>query len=388
MIEWLYYTTLDLTLVLLLVMILRHPIRRFLGAHISYLLWLLPLLHIIIPVKFNRPELVTKYIQLPTGSDLIPVYTQPDQLSQTWVTAVFGMWLLGLVIWSALRIINGLQFKRLLNSQAESITDDQLKHLSLDAKRLQSTSIYLLQQPTGPMITGLFRNSIFLPKHFFTNYTTTEQQLMLQHELTHAKRLDLWAQLLAEIYRAVFWFNPLIHLAMRRFHEDQELACDYAVLKYADYNTRQAYGQALKKGLSAQLLPLSVTFFYHKHERFVMLSKHQNNTVMNLLGLFFTAAIAYLLLTQSMLVTGNKDTHIHGTLVSYEFNQIPLSTIVMLVSQTTATEEQITGLELINNTFITAQAENVHAYDFLDTVLKENHFKMSRQKQQWRISKL
>ncbi|MDZ4048456.1 MAG: TonB family protein, partial [Pseudoxanthomonas sp.] len=54
----------------------------------------------------------------------------------------------------------------------------------------------------------------------------------------------------------LFWFNPLVHMAARRFRLDQELACDAAVLRRHP-NQRRSYGEAmLKTQLAAISLPL------------------------------------------------------------------------------------------------------------------------------------
>ncbi len=388
MIEWLYYSTLDLSLLLLLILLIRKPVRRLLGAHISYLLWLLPVMHTMLPMKFNRPELITRHIQLPSSAELTPLYTQPEQMSQAMVTTLTVVWLLGLCTWLLIKTINWIQFNRLLAQHASHIPIAQLAHLLPEQPLPPAIQCFKLKHNSGPLITGLWRPRIFLPAQFFQHYTTAQQCLMLQHEITHAKRRDLWAQLLAEVFRALFWFNPLIHLASKRFHEDQELACDYQVLKLSDPDTRLAYGQALRKGMSAHLMPPSLSFFHHPQERFLMLSKHQNNAITNLLGLLFTAAIAYLLLTQTMFLVKPKDTAVHGPLVSYEFKQIPLSAIVMLVADASGSAPQISGLETLNNTLITAKADQVHAYDLIDTLLEKHRFKMLRQSDSWQINNL
>ena len=56
--------------------------------------------------------------------------------------------------------------------------------------------------------------------------------------------------------RCLYWFNPLVHMAARRFRLDQELACDAAVLRRHPKD-RRSYGEAmLKTQLAAISLPL------------------------------------------------------------------------------------------------------------------------------------
>lgn len=53
---------------------------------------------------------------------------------------------------------------------------------------------------------------------------------VLGHELAHIRRGDWAIQLLAELLRAVYWFNPLLWIACARLRQESEQACDDAVL--------------------------------------------------------------------------------------------------------------------------------------------------------------
>ena len=240
----------------------------------------------------------------------------------------------------------------------------------------------------GPLISGLFKPTIYLTLDFFEIYDAKQRQFIFEHELTHAKRLDLWTQFLAEIFKAVFWFNPLVHFTWTKFQQDQELACDHQVLKHADTKTRLDYGQTLKKGLSALLTPNSLTFFNHKHERFIMLSKHKTNLFINITGCSFIAAIGFLMLTKTGITFVEKNTERNGGKVSFRFNDIPLSDVAMLVVDVNKSVHNLKNLNLLKDTKITAHAQNVHSYDFFDQLLKDNGFQVERKAGNWEFSEL
>ena len=108
----------------------------------------------------------------------------------------------------------------------------------------------------SPAVFGLWRPRIVLPGDFTSRYDTREQALLLAHEREHIRRRDIPAQALAAALTCVFWFNPLVHIAARRFRLDQELACDAAVLRRHPKDRRN-YGEAmLKTQLAATSLPL------------------------------------------------------------------------------------------------------------------------------------
>jgi hypothetical protein len=50
------------------------------------------------------------------------------------------------------------------------------------------------------------------------------------HELAHAKRLDCLTHLIAQTARAIYWFNPLIWVALRNMQSERERACDDLVI--------------------------------------------------------------------------------------------------------------------------------------------------------------
>jgi TonB family protein len=77
-----------------------------------------------------------------------------------------------------------------------------------------------------PLVFGLFHPAILLP----ANWPATERNVALRHELAHLERHDLWTSLAAHLACAVYWFHPFTWLLARRLQEEQEAACDDAVL--------------------------------------------------------------------------------------------------------------------------------------------------------------
>ena len=70
---------------------------------------------------------------------------------------------------------------------------------------------------------------------------------MMFHELCHYQRKDAWWNTLFCVLRCVFWFNPLIRFAERRFRLDQEQSCDQFVLWDEPASQRVLYASAMLK---------------------------------------------------------------------------------------------------------------------------------------------
>jgi hypothetical protein len=57
-------------------------------------------------------------------------------------------------------------------------------------------------------------------------------RVVIHHELAHIQRGDWWIQVLAELHRVIFWFNPLYWILCRRLVRESEQACDDVALKH------------------------------------------------------------------------------------------------------------------------------------------------------------
>jgi TonB family protein len=93
-----------------------------------------------------------------------------------------------------------------------------------------SRTVRLLQNDQGVLGTcGVFRPTILIPSDA-NGWTEDRIRIVLTHEFAHIKRFDWFAQILAEVARSIYWFNPLFWIASRWLRTESEHACDDAVL--------------------------------------------------------------------------------------------------------------------------------------------------------------
>jgi beta-lactamase regulating signal transducer with metallopeptidase domain len=144
----------------------------------------------------------------------------------------------------------------------------------------------------GPLVIGLLNPRIVTGRDFDETYLPHERALILAHEQAHLRRGDASVNALAAAARCVFWFNPLVHWAAVLVREDQELACDAAVLRRFP-GQRKAYGELLlKTQLAGRPAPIGCQWPAQAgrllKERIVMLKAPRASQARTTLG--FTAA--------------------------------------------------------------------------------------------------
>jgi TonB family protein len=214
---------------LILILLVRKPLRLGLGARAAYAFWALApmaILATLVPAPAQQLHLLnyaTANIGLPSAtaapSLIATAGSDPEQV-------LLSIWLLGSFAMLVLFVRRQVGFTRLVQRRADLPYDLVPGH--------------------GPAVAGFLRPRIVLPVDFLQRYNADEQALVLAHERLHLQRGDIHAQTLATVLRCLFWFNPLVHFAARRFRFDQELACDADVLA-SFANLRRTYADAMLK---------------------------------------------------------------------------------------------------------------------------------------------
>lgn len=153
--------------------------------------------------------------------------TSAEPSPSPWPLVLLGLWGLGAAValgrlgWSAARLHKQLKGRRdviedpVLESFLELCDRAGLK------KRPRLTASSHLRSPIA-----LGRKEICLPERAVDSLSREQQQGMLAHEMAHLLRRDpVWSVGIA-VVEAVFFFQPLNHLARRKIQEVAEFQCD------------------------------------------------------------------------------------------------------------------------------------------------------------------
>jgi TonB family protein len=80
-----------------------------------------------------------------------------------------------------------------------------------------------------PMTWGVIRPVILLPT-YVASWSAEERDVVIRHERAHIERRDWMWQALAQVMTAIFWFHPLMWLAVRQLRNEAEHAADDVTL--------------------------------------------------------------------------------------------------------------------------------------------------------------
>jgi beta-lactamase regulating signal transducer with metallopeptidase domain len=100
---------------------------------------------------------------------------------------------------------------------------------SLLIGRIGSVELRCLDLLKSPVAAGIFRPMIFVPRAWEA-WPEPVRRMVLEHELAHHRRHDPLWRWIAELARAIHWFNPLVPWIARRLNLQCEFACDVRVL--------------------------------------------------------------------------------------------------------------------------------------------------------------
>jgi beta-lactamase regulating signal transducer with metallopeptidase domain len=90
-----------------------------------------------------------------------------------------------------------------------------------------------------PVTWGVVYPVVLLPEGA-DEWPEERRHYVLVHEMAHVKRLDALTQLIGQVALALFWFNPLMWIAVRRMQLEREHACDDYVLLHGTQPSRYA----------------------------------------------------------------------------------------------------------------------------------------------------
>lgn len=201
----------------------------------------------LIPPLEAATETVTHYIAPPKSPALSNASAEEVQEAdnsagmRVWMLHGAQLWLcvyLAGLAWSAASLWRAQRMLNRLAQTGEVASAGRAAIIEVDA-------------PISPMLLGLFRPRLLLPRHL-GGFDKLQREMIVEHEMTHLRRHDLQWMAAGMLLQTLLWFNPFMRLLRANLTWAQELGCDRDVLRGRPAAQRKAYAAALVAQLKLQ----------------------------------------------------------------------------------------------------------------------------------------
>ncbi|HFI0253385.1 TPA: M56 family metallopeptidase [Streptococcus suis] len=256
-------------------------LKNRVSARVRYLTWLALLASLIFPFRprfgsglvtiEHSPKAVSTAVEMTGTVANSATASQPSLLDLflglPWLQIFLFVWFLGFVVVIGRSIFAYVKFSNLLKRWGTPISDLRILETFYIIKEefgiKKDIRLFHYPQVSSPMIFGLRHPIVLLPA---TDYTDEELDLIFEHELTHYKHRDIYANLLVLLVKAAHWFNPIVAFACKEVQEAAESYCDHSVLNQRDQAYRSFYGETIITMIhkSQQPVLLSSCFYSNK----------------------------------------------------------------------------------------------------------------------------
>lgn len=260
------------------ILLFRVIFKNRISSKLQYLMWWLLILRLLMPVTpdiglhFNLQDMLLKQAhqaELPAPAPVLDVApasvpntqssyesvapaVQPDTdvapsqhvnpaKSTDWYSIVFVVWLLGAIGFLGWLIFVKLRYYESLQHLMAGGPREVYELYDMCCKELgvKPLPLWIVNKSMSPGIAFFGEPVLLVPLSLCGD--EGRLRFALLHELTHKKRGDHYMTLLLNILRAVYWFDPVVHLAFSELRSDMESACDSDVLAYIGHEQKRGY---------------------------------------------------------------------------------------------------------------------------------------------------
>ncbi len=191
-----------------------------------------------VAIRNPSTDRVASFAQVPiTRSDSAPTVLEFGLVFWLLIAAL----LVGRVGWLRFRLSRQLEcLERITHWPTLELARSTAKEAGL------ARAPHMMWEATGssPAVFGWWSPVLLLPRDS-TILDESRFRIVLLHEFRHIRSADTLLTWAPRLICCIFWFNPLLWWASRRWHEERELACDEWVLQHIGADQQRTYLEVL-----------------------------------------------------------------------------------------------------------------------------------------------
>jgi beta-lactamase regulating signal transducer with metallopeptidase domain len=191
-----------------------------------------------------------------------------SRYADKWVSLLTVIWLIGVAI-RVIRLGAGIGSAARLVREAEPLTDsdwnESLRSIANSVTLAHRVGLRKSTHTLVPLAWRLGRTCTLILPSASERWDAETRRAVLLHECGHLERHDCAVRALAVLTCGLWWFNPLVHLSLRRLCSEQERACDDVVLASGmaptDYARRLL--EIARRSIAADQNPMPIVAMVH-----------------------------------------------------------------------------------------------------------------------------
>ena len=150
-----------------------------------------------------------------------------------WSALLVSLWLAGVALLVLRVLVVERRFRRRL-AGAETIADPAFRAVLEECRREVGVRREVIGVTTDlvatPAVCGVWRPRLLLPRHLLTEFSSRELRCVLLHELHHLRGPDVLLNGVLAGLGCLYWFHPLVRVAIARVRRAQENLRDWEAL--------------------------------------------------------------------------------------------------------------------------------------------------------------
>ncbi|MGK4042904.1 BlaR1 family beta-lactam sensor/signal transducer [Heyndrickxia oleronia] len=268
-------SVLVVSLLILIILLIKKVLKKHMSQQVHYKIWyflFIPLITFIFPWNFLQVGEKLEYIKslLSFNTNTTPKHKQlsavqpsetvnnnlihdftlsvnkktPDFFNHTFIVC----WVIGMIFFLGVALYANYQISK-MKKVATTIHDQKTNELLEACKKVVGVKRNIIVQEssliTSPITLGILQPYIFLPHKTLEEFSLKKLKYVFLHELSHHKRKDVFINYVMWAFQIIYWFNPLVWIALKRMRIDRELACDASVLNLLDESGYIEYGYTI-----------------------------------------------------------------------------------------------------------------------------------------------
>ena len=158
------------------------------------------------------------------------------------------VWLMGAFVLALFIFVDNLKMWMIVRRE-RSVTDKNILDLFEECKKRMKVrtvvGVVVTDMIKSPALFGFIRPRLLLPAKMINSFNRAQLRYVFMHELAHLRRHDIGISWLAAFGLVLHWFNPLVWFAFYCMRIDRELACDGLALSMMNVNESDGYGRTI-----------------------------------------------------------------------------------------------------------------------------------------------